>query len=46
MIFVSSINVTIINNKMSKKVYISADYDWDSGDRNVVDELNKWGSDN
>ena len=31
---------------MSKQVYISADYDWDSGDRNVVDELNKWGSDN
>lgn len=31
---------------MSKKVYISADYDYDSGDRNVVDELNKWGTDN
>ncbi len=31
---------------MSKKVYISADYDNDSGDRNVVDELNKWGTDN
>lgn len=30
---------------MSKRVYISADYDWDSGDRNVVDELNKWGKD-
>lgn len=31
---------------MGKRVYISADYDLDSGDRNVVDELNKWGSDN
>ena len=31
---------------MSKRVYISADYDWDSGDRNVVDELNKWSNDN
>ncbi len=31
---------------MSKQVYISADYDWLNGDRNVVDELNKWGSDN
>lgn len=31
---------------MSKQVYISADYDWYSGDRNVVDELNKWGQDN
>lgn len=31
---------------MSKRVYISADYDADSGDRNVVDELNKWGTDN
>lgn len=31
---------------MSKRVYISADYDKDSGDRNVVDELNKWGADN
>lgn len=30
---------------MSKRVYISADYDSDSGDRNVVDELNRWGSD-
>ena len=30
---------------MSKRVYISADYDFDSGDRNVVDELNKWGQD-
>lgn len=31
---------------MSKHVYISADYDIDSGDRNVVDELNKWSEDN
>lgn len=31
---------------MSKRVYISADYDCDNGDRDVVDELNKWGSDN
>ena len=30
---------------MAKHVYISADYDWDNGDRNVVDELNKWGKD-
>ena len=27
---------------MSKRVYISADYDPDSGDRNVVAELDKW----
>lgn len=27
---------------MSKRVYISADYDADSGDRNVVEELYKW----
>ena len=27
---------------MSKRVYISADYDPDSGDRNVVNELYKW----
>lgn len=31
---------------MSKRVYISADYDEDSGDRDVVDTLNAWGSDN
>ena len=31
---------------MSKQVYISADYSEDSGDRNVVDILNKWGKDN
>ena len=31
---------------MSKQVYISADYSEDQGDRNVVDTLNSWGSDN
>lgn len=31
---------------MSKRVYISADYAEDNGDRAVVDELNKWGQDN
>lgn len=31
---------------MSKQVYISADYSENDGDRNVVEELNKWGSDN
>ena len=31
---------------MSKQVYISADYADNSGDRNVVDLLNKWGNDN
>jgi len=31
---------------MSKRVYISADYDEKNGDRIVVEELNKWGSDN
>ena len=31
---------------MSKQVYISADYAEYDGDRNVVEELNKWGSDN
>lgn len=31
---------------MSKRVYISADYSAADGDRNVVDELHKWGSDN
>ena len=30
---------------MSKRVYISADYSEDSGDRNVVETLNKWGTD-
>ena len=30
---------------MSKQVYISADYDQLYGNRNVVEELNKWGSD-
>lgn len=31
---------------MSKQVYISADYDQNNGDRDVVEELTKWGSDN
>ena len=31
---------------MRKRVYISADYSPSSGDRNVVDELNRWGNDN
>lgn len=31
---------------MSKRVYISADYSTDSGDRDVVETLNKWGQDN
>lgn len=31
---------------MSKRVYISADYSENDGDRNVVDELHKWGKDN
>ena len=31
---------------MSKQVYISADYDQHNGDQDVVNELNKWGSDN
>jgi hypothetical protein len=31
---------------MSKRVYISADYSKDSGDRNVVETLNQWGTDN
>lgn len=30
---------------MGKRVYISADYTENNGDRNVVDELHKWGSD-
>ena len=30
---------------MSKQVYISADYDLYSGDKDVVDELNRWGND-
>lgn len=30
---------------MSKQVYISADYDQNDGDRDVVEELIKWGSD-
>ena len=31
---------------MSKRVYISADYSIEDGDRNVVDELHKWSRDN
>ncbi len=31
---------------MSKQVYISADYDQKNGDKAVVEELVKWGSDN
>ena len=31
---------------MSKQVYISADYAQDSGDREVVEVLQKWGKDN
>lgn len=31
---------------MSKKVYISADYSEYDGDRDVVEELNRWGQDN
>ena len=30
---------------MSKRVYISADYSESNGDREVVDELHKWGND-
>lgn len=31
---------------MSKRVYISADYSPADGDRNVVEELHRWGNDN
>lgn len=31
---------------MSKHVYISADYSVNNGDRDVVEELHKWGNDN
>ena len=31
---------------MGKRVYISADYALNDGDRSVVDELHKWGNDN
>lgn len=31
---------------MGRRVYISADYDKNSGDRDVVDTLNYWGKDN
>ena len=30
---------------MRKQVYISADYSETDGDKDVVDELNKWGND-
>ncbi len=30
---------------ISKQVYISADYAWDSGDRDVVQVLQRWGQD-
>ena len=30
---------------MSKRVYISADYSENDGDRNVVDVLHAWGTD-
>ena len=31
---------------MSKRVYISADYSLENGDRDVVNVLNQWGADN
>lgn len=31
---------------MGKRIYISADYALNDGDRSVVDELHKWGNDN
>lgn len=31
---------------MSKRVYISADYSFEDGDRNVVETLNSWAADN
>lgn len=31
---------------MSKRIYISADYAYEDGDRVVADKLNKWGQDN
>lgn len=31
---------------MKKWIYISADYDYNSGDRDVIEELNKWNDDN
>lgn len=46
----ATFNNTTLNYKggkiMSKRVYISADYSETSGDRDVVDTLNKWGTDN
>ena len=32
--------------RMSKRVYISADYAENNGDRDVVNELHAWGKDN
>ena len=34
-----------MGSNISKRIYISADYDSDSGDRAVVDELEKWAID-
>lgn len=31
---------------MSKRIYISADYAQEAGDRSVVDKLNQWARDN
>jgi len=31
---------------MSKRVYISADYSENDGDRDVINELHTWGKDN
>ena len=31
---------------MGKRIYISADYDEEDGDKDVIDELNKWVKDN
>lgn len=35
-----------MGENMSERVYISADYSENSGDRDVVDILNRWGADN
>lgn len=42
----SSIQVEGKDGNMGKRVYISADYSEVDGDRNVVEELHKWGNDN
>lgn len=43
----STILIRIIRGEvMRKQVYISADYSDNHGDRNVVDVLNQWGTDN